>query len=449
MTKKHLLRLTALIVAAVLCMGCVPAASAAFPDVEEGKWYTDYIETLTGLGLLSGYTDGTFKPNAELSRGEFVKLINSCFGGEAQREGSRHWAAGHVDDLMELGILYPGEMADTHENLDSPITRYEMAVMLVRASDMRGDVSFISFDGNAVIEDWSQIPTEYEYYVMQAFSRGLLGGYPDGSFSGLNSLTRAEASAVIVRLLFPFKRLSPEIEGFEDVPLWLGQISYIEVPEGSLDAPDSVEPPVPGEPDGGAEEPEIPPVGTPDVNTPADLFAPVQGAVGFMSKEEQRLLLFGDENATTFSSKEEADAHMVDVTLRVWRKGSDGVKREAQVTIPMHEALASDVQGIFEMIFNGPEQYCIQSIGGYSWTSMLRSEHNAGTAIDINPFANPYVSASGQILVGDYYDPADEYSITPESDVYKAFAAYGWGWGGAGEWSNGTLDYMHFSLRGT
>ena len=106
-------------------------------------------------------------------------------------------------------------------------------------------------------------------------------------------------------------------------------------------------------------------------------------------------------------------------------------------------------EGIFEMIFNGPEQYCIQSIGGYSWTSMLRSEHNAGSAIDINPFANPYVNSSGQILVGDYYEPGDEYSLTAESDVVKAFAAYGWGWGGEGNWSSGALDYMHFSLRGT
>ena len=445
MTKKHLLRLTALLVAAVLCLGCAPAALAAFPDVEQGKWYTGYIETLTGLGMLKGYTDGTFKPNAELSRGEFAKLINSCLGGEAQREGDRHWAAGHVDDLIEAGVLYHGEMDDSKENLDLPITRYEMAVMLVRASDLRGDVSFIDFDGSTVISDWGTIPSYYAYYVMQAFSRGLLGGYPDGSFGGLNSLTRAEACAVIVRLLFPYERLSPDIEGFEDVPLWLGQISYIEVPEGGYMPPvDESEPPV----QGGESEP-VPPQPSEPVVPPADLFAPVQSAVGFMSGEEQRLLLFGDASRTTFASKEDADACMVDVTLRVWRKGSDGVKRETQVTIPMHRALASDVQGIFEMIFNGPEQYCIQSIGGYSWTSMLRSEHNAGSAIDINPFANPYVNSSGQILVGDYYEPGDEYSLTAESDVVKAFAAYGWGWGGEGNWSSGALDYMHFSLRGT
>ena len=33
--------------------------------------------------------------------------------------------------------------------------------------------------------------------------------------------------------------------------------------------------------------------------------------------------------------------------------------------------------------------------------------------------------------------------------IVKAFAAYGWGWGGEGKWSSGALDYMHFSLRGT
>jgi len=76
------------------------------------------------------------------------------------------------------------------------------------------------------------------------------------------------------------------------------------------------------------------------------------------------------------------------------------------------------------------------------------SEHAYGRAIDLNPVENPYVSRSG------VYPPAGRpFASRPTAPgvvhkgdaVVRAFAAIGWGWGGA--WS-GTRDYQHFSATG-
>ncbi len=87
---------------------------------------------------------------------------------------------------------------------------------------------------------------------------------------------------------------------------------------------------------------------------------------------------------------------------------------------------------------------CRAVTGGSSF-----SEHSYGTAIDLNPVENPYVSGT---LVepdagADYLDRSDVRPgmVTADGPVVAAFAAIGWSWGGS--WSSPT-DYQHFSASG-
>lgn len=100
------------------------------------------------------------------------------------------------------------------------------------------------------------------------------------------------------------------------------------------------------------------------------------------------------------------------------------------------------MKAIFTEIYNGPEQFPIQSIGAYSWRGNgLGSYHSAGMAIDINPDQNPQVRMDGTVLVGNKWEPGvNPYSIGRDSDVVKAFGKYGWTWGAMFS----TKDYMHF-----
>ena len=87
---------------------------------------------------------------------------------------------------------------------------------------------------------------------------------------------------------------------------------------------------------------------------------------------------------------------------------------------------------------------CRPAVGSNNW-----SQHAYGTAIDINPFHNPYLKGDLVLpeLASVYVDRTDQRPgmIVPGDEVVQAFARMGWGWGG--NW-NSLKDWMHFSASG-
>jgi hypothetical protein len=87
---------------------------------------------------------------------------------------------------------------------------------------------------------------------------------------------------------------------------------------------------------------------------------------------------------------------------------------------------------------------CRSTTSGGRW-----SEHAYGTAIDLNPFHNPYVRGRVVVptLAAAYLDRADHRPGMIQADdvVVRAFAEIGWQWGG--DWEK-SKDYMHFSANG-
>ena len=138
---------------------------------------------------------------------------------------------------------------------------------------------------------------------------------------------------------------------------------------------------------------------------------------------------------------ETAAAEMVWVDIPVWRL-RNGQKVADTTRVQVLSSIADEVKEIFTEIYNGPEQFPINSIGGYAWRSNgLGSNHSAGLAIDINPDQNPQVRADGTVIVGNKWEPGvNPYSIGRDSDVVKAFGKHGGGGGAAFS----TKDYMHF-----
>ena len=137
------------------------------------------------------------------------------------------------------------------------------------------------------------------------------------------------------------------------------------------------------------------------------------------------------------------------VTVNVWDFsrgiGSEKVTRTRSFYI--HKNLELTVRKIFEEIYACEEKYPIYSIGSY-WATSMTSEHNPGTALDINSDHNPYMSPDGTILVGKLYDPENNpYSFPVGGEVEQIFAKYGFRRGIY--WNSGYKDYMHFSFFGT
>ncbi|MBS5151073.1 MAG: M15 family metallopeptidase [Butyricicoccus pullicaecorum] len=174
---------------------------------------------------------------------------------------------------------------------------------------------------------------------------------------------------------------------------------------------------------------------------------PVSGTVS-----EKKLSVFG-ENGDYYTTQEEAEANMVDITVKVWSLLSSGQKTPATRTFKVHKAIADEVHAVFDEIFEGDEKFPIKDAGGYSWRASTRSEHRQGTAIDLNYMENMEctIDQNGKVIkvtTGSHWTPIlDPYSIPAGGDVVRAFAAHGFAWGGDA-WTS-KRDYMHFSYFGT
>ena len=177
-----------------------------FKDVKVSDWFIETVSKLVGRGGIDGYPDGTFRPNNTITRAEFTKILVSTLGHENLPKTGSHWASGYITKAEEIKLIGKGELKE----IDKPITRNEMAKMAANALDYLGE-SHVS-DRNlfrSQIKDFDKISKEYQDYVLKAYSKGIITGYPDGTFKGDRGLTRAEASTVIIRVIEKDERKAP------------------------------------------------------------------------------------------------------------------------------------------------------------------------------------------------------------------------------------------------
>lgn len=113
-------------------------ATVSFSDVPDGAWYADAVETLASLGMFTGYPDGTFHPNSTITRAEFAAA-----------------ALSFADMAPSARCSFP-------------------------------DVS---------AQDW------FYPYVASAAEYGWIGAYPDGTFHPSGSITRAEVAVIVNHML--------------------------------------------------------------------------------------------------------------------------------------------------------------------------------------------------------------------------------------------------------
>lgn len=178
-----------------------------FKDIKATDWFIDQVSKLVGSGGIDGYPDGTFKPTNTISRSEFTKILVSVLGHKDLPKTTNHWASGYISKAEEIGLIDKGEFKD----MDKTITRNEMAKMCANSLDYLGESHVSDRDPyKGLIKDYTKIPDKYKDYVLKTYAKGIITGFPDGTFGGDKSLTRAEASAVIVRVIDKSERKVPE-----------------------------------------------------------------------------------------------------------------------------------------------------------------------------------------------------------------------------------------------
>lgn len=111
--------------------------SSGFTDVASGAWYNNAVSTLTRAGILDGYEDGSFRPNASITRAEFTKIAVSFFKHVVGASSNPFndvpdsaWYAEFVKAAAELGLIDGYEDGTFRPN--APITRAEACTIVNR-----------------------------------------------------------------------------------------------------------------------------------------------------------------------------------------------------------------------------------------------------------------------------------------------------------------------------
>lgn len=167
-----------------------------------GHWAEDNISQWVDKGLITGYSDGSFKPNESITRAEFMALVNRAYGFAGQASVSfsdvnaSNWFYDDAAKAVAAGYMAGYNDGTLRPNND--ISRQEVAVILSRLLKMP-QVSNMTVIQN--FSDYSSIPAWSKEAVNSVVVDAYMGGYPDGSYGPANSITRAETVTVLARAI--------------------------------------------------------------------------------------------------------------------------------------------------------------------------------------------------------------------------------------------------------
>ncbi|ETT72071.1 S-layer domain-containing protein [Paenibacillus sp. FSL R7-277] len=167
----------------------------------KGHWAESDIQQWLDQGLITGYPDHTFRPGAEVSRGEFVALVNRAYKYSDTKAISfkdlkpENFAYIEVQKATAQG--YISGFSDNTFRPDKPITRQETAVILSRilGFDSKGATASISAQDANLIPAWSRPAAQY------LLDQGIMSKNAAGAFQPQRNMTRAETVVVIKKAL--------------------------------------------------------------------------------------------------------------------------------------------------------------------------------------------------------------------------------------------------------
>lgn len=179
------------------------ASGTLFADVPSDYWAYNAIVRLAGAGIVDGVDAATFQPGRPVVRAEFAAMLSRALHLPAAKAPLPAFRDVRATDWFYDAVLRAvasGYMVGLGPDGFGPtqdLTRQEAAAVAARAASslpILFNLSGVSYDDASVIAGWAY-PA-----VMEATYKGLIGGFPDGTFRPVANLTRAEAAVIIGRL---------------------------------------------------------------------------------------------------------------------------------------------------------------------------------------------------------------------------------------------------------
>ena len=181
-----------------------------FLDADESAWYGSQqqgvIKSVVQLGIMNGYTDGTFHPIGNITLSEAIKMAavvhatcnNQTISFSASDGGK--WYDAYLNYCVKNRIV----SSDEYSSLDAHATRAQIAHIFAKATSDFAVVNDIDYD---YIPDVSE-RSEYADEILALYRAGILtGDERTRAFRPSDTITRAEAAAIISRVALPTTRI--------------------------------------------------------------------------------------------------------------------------------------------------------------------------------------------------------------------------------------------------
>ncbi|MFK2824610.1 S-layer homology domain-containing protein [Bacillus sp. B190/17] len=177
------------------------AQAASFTDVPDSHRFFEDIDFLSDMEIISGYPDGTFKPDQAVTRAQAAILIGKTFDLDGEKRNTpfidvhaSNTASGYITSAVEEGII--SGFPDHTFRPNQTVTRAQMAIILAKAFDLtdEADVDF---------PDVSPSSAAYPY-IKNIVAADITYGYEDGTFRPNAPVTRGQFAAFLSRAMDSF-----------------------------------------------------------------------------------------------------------------------------------------------------------------------------------------------------------------------------------------------------
>ncbi len=212
----------------------VPAAAAGFADVPANHWTAESIQRCVKLGFFQGQSTSRFGLGQKMTRSAFAVVLCRFFGWETttpaktiyQDVPADAWYAGAVEAAYSHGALTDQR---EHFHPNDPITREELAVMLVRAMGY-GTIAGLAQDLPMPFRD----VTTNAGYITMAYDLGLVSGTTADTFSPERAATREQVAVILMRLYDRLHQAGPGQIAVAFAPGDFTGLEAVAVPAGRL-----------------------------------------------------------------------------------------------------------------------------------------------------------------------------------------------------------------------
>lgn len=215
-------KIFAILLSSALLTSLLICPVSAYTDVPSGSALSGEVEKAVDYGLMSGYSSSTFGYGDSMTRAQFVTVLDRMFGWSASSDARvAMWLipkALEVPDTLSQTYLSAIEKAVEQDVIDDnqpfrpndPITRGEMAEMLVRALGLKSAAVLSERQETIPFTDVN----ERAGYISVAYSIGMTKGTSATTFSPQQTATRAQAAAMLVRIYEKINQKTDFIHGF-------------------------------------------------------------------------------------------------------------------------------------------------------------------------------------------------------------------------------------------